>query len=492
MSRGWRDTTHRRDARVCGERGCPTGSGQHQHGLRSPAPRSRRSSMRPEILTTWLARQRRVRRKTSSRPQAACASGSPGFTVPRRFRVPYAMVSKFDPSGEEVWGAELGGPAASNLTGASSTALAVAANGNVAFTGSTGGQFPTTPGAAIGSSTSATAFAAMVSADGSKFLYSTYLPDSVAASSSIAVDAAGNAYIAGQTSSGHAFVLKLSADGSTIVYNATLAGSGADAATAITVDPAGNAYVTGQTTSPDFPVTAGAFQQHLKGTRNSFLATLDPSGNVLTSTYFGGSGWTVRRRSRWIARAISIWRDPPVHWICPTTPGSHATVHDRAPVEQLLARRLRGAVRPGRHFVEVGELCDEPISVSTNGANLDVGVSALGVGPAGDIYLGGADRPRISGDTFGSFDLLPGLDQPHQRLPGSPELKRCAPRCNLSGDQRRRAMSDRWGIVAASRRQCVIAWHGPMASSPSPVWERRLDGASLPFQRRAQLRHARR
>ena len=198
---------------------------------------------------------------------------------------PPASVIKVDPSGNQIWGTLLGGPTAD--TG---TALAVDSKGNVVLTGSTGGQFPTTPGAAIGTSTSATVFAARITADGSSFLYSTYLPDSLAASSAIAVDAAGSAYIGGKTSAGHAFVLKLSADGSAIDYNVTLAGSGADSVTAIAVDPAGNALVAGQTTSPDFPVTAGAFQRQLKGTRNNFLVRLDPSGNVLTGTYFGGGG----------------------------------------------------------------------------------------------------------------------------------------------------------------------------------------------------------
>jgi hypothetical protein len=182
------------------------------------------------------------------------ACSIPGFGgVPIPAACPDASVMKVDPSGNQIWGTLLGGPTADNAT-----ALAIDTNGNVAFTGSTGGQFPTTPGAAIGSSTSATVFAAKVTADGSKFIYSTYLPESVGASSSIAVDEAGNAYIAGKTFSGHASIVKLSTDGSTIVYNATLAGSSADAVTAIAVDSAGNAFVVGQTTSPDFPVTAGA------------------------------------------------------------------------------------------------------------------------------------------------------------------------------------------------------------------------------------------
>lgn len=49
---------------------------------------------------------------------------------------PDAMVSKVDPSGHEIWGTLLGGPTAD-----SGTALAIDINGNVAFTGSTGGRF---------------------------------------------------------------------------------------------------------------------------------------------------------------------------------------------------------------------------------------------------------------------------------------------------------------------------------------------------------------
>ena len=198
---------------------------------------------------------------------------------------PPASVIKVDPSGKQIWGTLLGGPGPD-----SATAIAVDANGNVAITGSTSGQFPTTPGAAIGSSTLAKGFAAKVTADGSKFLYGTYLQDWMTSPSCVAVDAAGSAYIAGKTNGGHAFVLKLSADGSTIQYTVSLAGSGADTVTAITVDAAGNAFVAGQTTSPDFPVTAGAFQQHLKGTQNNFLVRLASSGVTLSSTYFGGSG----------------------------------------------------------------------------------------------------------------------------------------------------------------------------------------------------------
>jgi uncharacterized protein (TIGR03437 family) len=208
-----------------------------------------------------------------------------GFMGVQQEACPDATVVKMDASGNEVFGTLLGGPATDN-----DTALAVDAAGNVFLTGTTGGQFPTTAGAAIPASNTAHVFAARLSSDGSKFLYSTYLPDTAATAAAIALDAQDNAYIAGTSVAGHGYVIKVSADGSAILYNLALAGSRADAATAITIDGAGNAIVVGTTTSPDFPVTSGALQPKLAGAQNVFLARLDPSGKVLMSTYLGGSG----------------------------------------------------------------------------------------------------------------------------------------------------------------------------------------------------------
>jgi uncharacterized protein (TIGR03437 family) len=302
---------------------------------------------------------------------------------------PDASVIKVDPSGNQSWGTLLGGPTADN-----GTALAIDTDGNVTFTGSTGGQFPTTPGAAIGSSTSANVFAAKVTADGSKFLYSTYLPTALAVSSSIALDAAGSAYIAGKTFAGHAFVLKLSADGSTINYNVTFAGSGAEAAAAITVDPAGNAFVVGQTTSPDFPVTAGAFQRQLKGTQNNFLVRLDPSGNVLTSTYFGGSG-SDSPSSIAVDGAGNIDLVGSTSSLdLPTTQGvmQPSTIvppwNDFAPAGFVAQFAPDGISLKWASYVMSSDL-----GFGRTDVTIDVGVSALTVGPAGDIYIGGLTGP---------------------------------------------------------------------------------------------------
>src|ERR1035441_5645056 len=67
----------------------------------------------------------------------------------------------------------------------SATALAVDGAGNIFVAGSTGGSFPTAPLAAIRSSTTARTFAAKLSSDGGHILFATYLPDALGTVSAI-------------------------------------------------------------------------------------------------------------------------------------------------------------------------------------------------------------------------------------------------------------------------------------------------------------------
>jgi hypothetical protein len=130
----------------------------------------------------------------------------------------------------------------------------------------------------------------------------------------IALDAAGNIYVVGDSSSDdfpitpHAFqqviggtggfgdltVTKLNSTGKAIVYSTFIGGNGDDTATSIAVDKAGNALVTGYTGpsngSTDFPTTPNALRRTKTGFADGLVIKLSATGNrLLYSTYLGGT-----------------------------------------------------------------------------------------------------------------------------------------------------------------------------------------------------------
>jgi hypothetical protein len=86
---------------------------------------------------------------------------------------------------------------------------------------------------------------------------------------------------------GDAFVTKLTADGAAVAYSTFLGGGDADAAGDVATDAAGSAWIVGETGSADFPTTSGAFEVHDLG--NAFATRLSADGaSVLFSTKLGG------------------------------------------------------------------------------------------------------------------------------------------------------------------------------------------------------------
>ena len=94
-----------------------------------------------------------------------------------------------------------------------------------------------------------------------------------------------------------AFITKLDQSGK-VVYSTYLGGSSADIAYGIAVDESGNAYVSGTTSSPNFPVTAGAFQTSPpSNSSHVFVAKLNPSGSALVyATLVGARPLLERKR----------------------------------------------------------------------------------------------------------------------------------------------------------------------------------------------------
>jgi beta-propeller repeat-containing protein len=86
-------------------------------------------------------------------------------------------------------------------------------------------------------------------------------------------------------------VTKLNPTLSGLVYSTYLGGNNYDSAFGIGVDSLGDAVVAGSTGSSNFP-TLNPIQNALNGSRNAFMAELNPSGTgLLFSAYLGGNNF---------------------------------------------------------------------------------------------------------------------------------------------------------------------------------------------------------
>lgn len=74
-----------------------------------------------------------------------------------------------------------------------------------------------------------------------------------------------------------------------VSFTRFLAGSNQDQAKAVAMDSAGNTYVAGFTYSNDFPLVLASISS-FQGPCDAFLTKVSPSGAILFSTYWGGSG----------------------------------------------------------------------------------------------------------------------------------------------------------------------------------------------------------
>jgi hypothetical protein len=249
-----------------------------------------------------------------------------------------AFVTKLNPGGTSLlYSTYLGGsgtPAYGNgvpATGDYGNAIALDSSGDAFIAGTTGStNFPVT-GAAFQATLAglSNAFVTELNPAGSAEVYSTYLggsgqqydvsddfnppPPTGDTASAIAVDAGGNAYVAGTTTSSNfpvtagvlegaaafdsssGFVTKLNANGSALVYSTYVEGTGTTIS-GLAVDSSGSAYVTGAAPAASagvpggFQATTDALPAPSSTGNLAFLVKLDPGATVLNyATLLGGS-----------------------------------------------------------------------------------------------------------------------------------------------------------------------------------------------------------
>ena len=298
------------------------------------------------------------------------------------------------------------------------TAIGVDPSANVIVAGYTDStDFPTTNALDTTKASGRDAFVVKVDSTGTNLVYATYLggnqDDFVNA---LAVDAAGNVYLTGQTSSSNfpttanafqsslqggtnAFVVELDSTGTNVVYATYLGGDTDDAAFGIAVDAAGNAFVTGQTLSGDFPKTSNAFQRTLKGLTDAFVTELAPGGsNLVYSTYLGGG-------SNDAGQAIALDASGNAYVTGVTLSDDFPTRH---PFQNALDKGVSGGAGQDAFVTEVGPAGTNLVySTYLGGIADDIGYG-IAVDGTGAAYVTGFTRssnfPKSNKPLQGSLD----------------------------------------------------------------------------------------
>jgi hypothetical protein len=181
----------------------------------------------------------------------------------------------------------------SNVVGTEGRAIAVDASGNAVVTGFTSQGFPLqNPSQAVFGG-GQDAFVAKIHPSGQSLIFSTYLGgNGDDQGSGVAIDALGAITVTGSASSNFpvvsaiqkapaatpdAFVARFSPTG-TLLFSTYLGGSGFDSSQAVALDAAGAAYVVGQSASHDFFVSPSGFQPAFGGGNSDvFVAKIDPA-----------------------------------------------------------------------------------------------------------------------------------------------------------------------------------------------------------------------
>jgi uncharacterized protein (TIGR03437 family) len=222
---------------------------------------------------------------------------------PLPYPCPDAFIVKLDPSGNLAWASYLGGLGVEAAYG-----VATDSSRNIYVVGLTqSADFPRVKPFQSAFGGYSDAFVTKISADGSTILYSSTLGgQGYDTGYAIAVDSAGNAYVAGRfggdvpdlPGAGFAtpcsglsgFLAKVNPGGDQLAFGGCLGGASFSTVTALALDRQGNVYAAGSA-SRNFPVTPGAFNGASAPGYVNFLQKIAGDGSALiySAVFPGGS-----------------------------------------------------------------------------------------------------------------------------------------------------------------------------------------------------------
>ena len=335
-----------------------------------------------------------------------------------------AFVVKLNAAGSAlVYSTYLGGSDDENYHGGVSYGgIAIDDNDQAYVTGLTKSKdFPVTPGALSTKLTSySDAYVSKLNAAGNALVYSTFLGGKgFDGGQGIAVDQFGQAYVTGQDESGDlpvngfqpihsagcssgykdGFVAKLNVMGSALLYSSYFGGNACNLGWGIAVDSTQNVYVMGETVTPNFPVTANAFDPSFNGVSDIFITKLNTNitgpASLSYSTFLGGSG------EERVTYSGSVAVDPAGRFIYVTGLSASVAPAD-FPVKNAAQPTPNG---PYDAFITKIDTWQPPANQLVYSTYLGGGGGEFGSGIAVDIN----GNAYVAGSTGGTFPSTPGM-----------------------------------------------------------------------------------
>jgi len=347
-------------------------------------------------------------------------------------------------------------------------AITVDSQGEAIIAGTTtSSDFPVTQTISAASPAPASSgFVAKLSADGSQSIYSSLLGASKGVTiSALSIDSSGAPYIVGSTQAPdfpttanvpqpklpttmcqrnstnpfqpiadlatYGFVSKLNVAASSLVYSSFITGSCGSYGQGIAVDATGEAVVVGTTTSPDFPVTANAYESTFPGgaaasiiypnpVNFGFVSKLTAAGDKLIASSFIGGGFFTQANAVTLDSSGDAYITGGTWGITPgPTPGAYQTkLNSGCPPtfsigpgpeypsggSDAYVLKLDPGLSSAQYLTYLGGICD------------DAGTSIV-LEPSGNVWVAGAGSqgfPLVSPfQLSGNFvsELKPDLSQ---------------------------------------------------------------------------------